>query len=459
MVRFEEWVASRIRALREKEYIVSNDFLRSSSNGLMYRSSPHMINTCSWSKVARFGSVVRGTQHDEHWLQVDNLFLPMAIKGTTVLFPHEDSTCCGYENEDGVVDQSVESEQAWQQERVFNFDTSKLIALGLMTSISKRAHVKAALASPAVEHVVRANGEPHLVTNDIVMIRRSPRIDSLIENYRRRDDIIELFEFDPTNEWRVCLEADSVKYGKVGWMKLHDERFGRLLRPLEPLCAAAWKGDIDRLQMLINMLPSRTTSQGWKSISGCDPLALAAKRGFLNGCVLLLRAQFDSEPSLEILSADKQQNCKALALVNGLVGNDFELQDFDAALELLSPAIREQAEIMFQQVVERSAMRYDDYESGLYEVIKKKVNIRREPSLESEMVGARRQLQQIQVSELVEFGHNQIWGRVVMGTDPAILEPEMHAWMQVVHPTYGQLLRPVSYTQQHIHLCEYVALG
>jgi len=358
-------------------------------------------------------------------------------------------------------DKSWDPEEEWRRKRVAHLDDSKLLSLGLLGSPPRKEHDTKTISLPAPEPVVRAFGEPHIVTSSKVMIRTQPQKDSVIANYKQRDDIVELFEFDSTDEWRVCLEADGIKYGTVGWMKIYDHQFGRLLKPLEPLCAAAWKCDIDKLQMLIKMLPEGTARQEWKSFSGCHPLALAAIRGFLSGCVLLLKAGFDSITALEALSAEKQQkHCQALALICGLTGRDFELQHFDAALELLDPAMRNQAEMMFEEVVQCIAKRslddngkmQLDHEAGLYEVVAKKAYIQKEPYLESEAVGFRRLCERIHVLEVVEFDPHEKWGRVKISSDTARQEPEVDAWMQIKHSIYGELLKPVVLTGRVVDL-------
>lgn len=66
-------------------YQVDNSVLRSSSSGVIYRSSPELGAIRAGSPVARFGSFVEGRILSKKWLKAEGGYLPLRIRGAPIL--------------------------------------------------------------------------------------------------------------------------------------------------------------------------------------------------------------------------------------------------------------------------------------------------------------------------------------------------------------------------------------
>ena len=64
---------------------VDNSVLRSSSSGVIYRSSPELGAIRAGSPVARFGSFVEGRILSKKWLKAEGGYLPLRIRGAPIL--------------------------------------------------------------------------------------------------------------------------------------------------------------------------------------------------------------------------------------------------------------------------------------------------------------------------------------------------------------------------------------
>ena len=128
------------------------------------------------------------------------------------------------------------------------------------------AHAEAGAQHPdsrrAADSEPEATRDWYVVVAERAIVRREPDVNSLMENFKVRGSVVQLFEWDETRQWRKCLEA-STQYGFPGWMKLDHPQHGAsrpLLRRLELLCVAAMRNDVEQLRLCVEGRKLR----GWR---------------------------------------------------------------------------------------------------------------------------------------------------------------------------------------------------
>lgn len=485
-------------------YVVDNSLLHSKSSGLRYRTSPMMSAKDTRRKPVAWNHVVEGILCDGgRWLQVGDRFLPVYMGGVAVLLrltAHgvlPPDVGCPADDEDSGHFADRSSLPKWMlgpQEPPLPAQHSLGPPPGPLPG-GAEAVLRAAPGGAAAPRPGR--GQLYAVVSERAVVRRAPLMDALMENFKLRGTIVELFEWDDTREWRRCLEANANEFGHPGWMRIQHPSLGQLLCPLEPLCVAVVRGDAQGLRRILRTM----RLQGWRGASGCHPVSLAIERGALPCCAALARHGGDFARALDAGCAfpwDMDIAC-AKALIAALSGKNFDLPAFERALETMPAREREVAEQLFDQVAqmlekvrsigdgEDDALAEDDEDSdpegdpqqrgdsaegawgyhedamgrghgghldardgwaseqrgdgGVpYRVVYKHVFIRKEPEADCEAIGAR---SQGAVVLLFEFDRSGRWRRVAMGTDATIHEPRKSGWMLLQHPALGVLLEPV----------------
>lgn len=368
--------ALEVTEAEQKPYLVDNSELKSRSRGIRYRRFPSLEYKDMQLKPAPFGTVVRGFRCHGDWLCVGGRFLPLALQGRAVLRPlagqggeapaeggapeaapesEEDTTDAAYNTRLG-------DKPAWLLGRresclpVEDFDSAV------------KLEVEAAATVEGVQHSAHM-GDLYVVVAANVKVRQSPSEDALVENFKSKGEIVELFEWDETKAWRRCLDA-GVRPGTAGWMMLSHPTHGPLLARLEPVCMAAARGSLPDLKRCLRGVNLR----GWRGFSGCDPLRLAAQRGFLDCCVLLLQAGADVALILQdgFQLPWKVEGGMREALFAALTGKNFEVPQLEAALARLPQEAREAAEALFDKAAAqleacRAAAASDGEGEGEYE--------------------------------------------------------------------------------------------
>lgn len=287
--------------------------------------------------------------------------------------------------------------------------------------------------------------------------------------------MVELFEWDPTKKWRQVLDKGS----EINWMIIEDPMYGILLRlpvgavkkePAPPVCSAATQGDLIQLRKFIKEGYDLDTRDG----SGHTPLMLAAMRGHLNCIVALLEggasASLTSRQGWSLSELAQQGMCRAL--VNALIGEDFDardpqgaMRDFQAGMRELHPDLRNVAErlqhdslgVAFarseQEALEIRAVNQEARgRAGLapassrpapkrggvmYTVAYKSVPVTVDPIASSEELVA---MVEGEVVEVLGYDKTHTWGRV-RAQHPE--DGEVTGWMPLEDDNIGRLLRPM----------------
>mmetsp|Transcript_64271 Transcript_64271/g.144506 ORF Transcript_64271/g.144506 Transcript_64271/m.144506 type:complete len:175 (-) Transcript_64271:203-727(-) len=65
-------------------FLLDNSRLQAETSGIGFRFTKRLFDK-DLGKVAHWGTEVRGTPHEDGWLQVGECFLPMLMKGTPVM--------------------------------------------------------------------------------------------------------------------------------------------------------------------------------------------------------------------------------------------------------------------------------------------------------------------------------------------------------------------------------------
>jgi len=192
---------------------------------------------------------------------------------------------------------------------------------------------------------LRASGVLFEVVSDFCVVYSGPVLDSKRLGVRRPGEVVELFEWDSACKFRRVCFGDG-----DGWMMIDHPRFGLLLRPKDqpPICAAAAEGDVTHLQEFIE---EENIDVNIQDADGCTPLILAAMREHLDCCVVLLEAGAD--PTITASGGDAASLARSAlvrALIAGLCGQDYSLEDFAAATERLLPEVRLMADRLLDEV-------------------------------------------------------------------------------------------------------------
>eukprot|EP00439_Symbiodinium_sp_Y106_P085112 s109_g27.t1 len=260
MGRFSSWAQSRAaespkeeaaaEAVQEKQvFIVENLQLRSKSNGIRYRCSPDLAD--KHSKVALFGSRIKGIPYGGCWIQVGSRFLPTHIGGAEVLRPVEDGSAEGIAVEP--VDEDVKDPLDFTHCRLFLpsllsgnttlQDQDKLLGQMLFGRsevdagyIDQRQLDKSPtrIARTLIRPETSMTDAPILSVGDgavyeVLYDRVAIRLKVSIECNIQKGETLELFEWDPSRKWRRCA-ADALAT-TAGWVLLDHPEFGPLVRP------------------------------------------------------------------------------------------------------------------------------------------------------------------------------------------------------------------------------------
>jgi len=441
----------------EKEFLVDNSQLKSKSRGLQFRCSPGTEDEASTSKqnkVANFGSFVRGALYNDGWIKVKGCgFLPREVGGVLVLIP------ASWARQEDVPEKATSS-TAW----------------------------KAREGKPRAP-VVQGTGALFEVVPEIVVVRIEPMHDSKARGHLKAGEVVELFEWDSSYIFRRVLFR-----GGDGWMMIDHPQHGPLLRPkdqprcatpLVPICVAAAEGNLAHLCGCI----ADNLDVNMQDADGCTPLMLAAMLEDLDCCVVLLAGGAD--PTITTCggySASRASSATVRALIEGLSGQDYNLDDFDAATELLRPEVRLMAEGLLDKAADeiqarrrreqglddegmlleekqRAACMDKDVEDATqvetvvedatqggafrlregtkYRVVHQAVRIREEPKCTAEMVGTRLKGD---IVELHEFDSSVQWRRIWLTPEDAYWNGAVgvnSGWMLLEHEMLGTLLEKV----------------
>lgn len=430
------------QASEKSLWMVFNGHLESHSKGLRFRRTPDLKDTSGVRrKLAEFGETVEGIPTGDGWLKTGRYYLPMEVQGVPVLIPANPS-----ERDDA--NQGVDPAAMWQNWK-------------LPKPLERRPEEL-------------GTGVLYEVVHDRIVGRPAPSLAAPKQALRNRGDVIELFEFDETRKWRKGLEDRT--FHMVWWMIDHPE-LGPLLRPqgqplsvkpVDPLCVAARE---DLSQDLQRFLDEGSEANVY-DVSGRTALMLAAEQGHLDCCVLLVEGGAD--PTLKSRGAPRGKTAVELAdsvqtksLLKAICGyKEFEMRQFDKAVQQLRPENAETAERLFEaamRAVYQGAFLVEGQEHAaplpkalpaaaeplaaaeaprprgvLHEVAYNAVWIRREPDVNAAKISVKKEGELVEVFDVDETG------------DWAHVEHEVYAghfvpgWMMLRHEKLGELLRPTA---------------
>eukprot|EP00930_Biecheleria_cincta_P042354 TRINITY_DN29136_c0_g1_i1.p1 TRINITY_DN29136_c0_g1~~TRINITY_DN29136_c0_g1_i1.p1 ORF type:complete len:549 (+),score=80.80 TRINITY_DN29136_c0_g1_i1:61-1707(+) len=328
----------------EAWYIVHNGELRSQSNGIRYRLSPNMRDTHS-SMLALFGSQVKGTLCDGDWLKVGRRYLPTHIGEAEVL-----RRLTGLRQPAEAARPSYGTADAGNDQLLGQmiFGPSAESPTGAKAAIPRQILIRPETSAFGSEPLLRSGeGAIYEVQYDRIAIRSAPTTQSTTLEIKLKGSEVELFEWDSSRLWRRC-PADA-SGTTAGWAMLDHPEFGPLLRPkdllfcaspLDPICVAAFEGQLKELQRFLREGLHIHGSGGFDP-SVCDaagngPLALAAQTERLGCIVLLVEAGAAMVPNMAQQALDAACSARARSLLEVLLGryvsNDDALQDALASL-------------------------------------------------------------------------------------------------------------------------------
>lgn len=349
MSRFDKWAGAQMcgpeavgavapRAPREEEsFTVDNSQLKTRERGILFRNS-QFLNDMD-TRYADFGTTVSGVLSDDgQWLSIGKKFLPVSIDGHEVLEPQV----------------WIPRKEDPSVARLPEFLRCHMTGEKPQPGGPWGDQVAPRLGRPP-DAPMPGSGELHVVVAKQALVRQTPSAKGLIENTKQAGDVVELFDWDDTKEWRRYVD-DQIAPGSlvVGWMKLYHADHGQLLRPLDFVGAAAALNNVAELRQLA----ARASRAELASEAYRDAFLLAVDKEHFD-CVIVLLAHgvttaavqqtFSDEPS----RWDKKGRKAIRALVAALTGEDFDISDFDLALDLSSPAFKELAERTLEATAER----------------------------------------------------------------------------------------------------------
>ncbi|CAE7614302.1 unnamed protein product [Symbiodinium sp. CCMP2456] len=472
MGRFSSWAQTRAaespkeeaaaEAVQEKQlFVVENLQLRSKSNGIRYRCSPDLAD--KHSKVALFGSRIKGIPYGGCWIQVGSRFLPTHIGGAEVLRPVEEGSAEGIATEPA--DEDVKEQDKLLGQMLFG--RSEVDA----GYIDQRQHDKS--PTRIARNLIRpetsmtdapllsvGDGAVYEVLYDRVAIRSAASTTSTTLEIKQKGETLELFEWDPSRKWRRCA-ADALAT-TAGWVLLDHPEFGPLVRPqggplcarpLEPLCAAASEAQLGELKRFLNEgLDPRVCDAG-----GISALTLAAQADARDCAIHLIEAGAVTTAAAGDAAIRNASSAGTRVLIQALLGHivedDAALQDAlgdltlearlaaDRILEQLSEAEAEaearrsgpgDAERTQPAAGETTAVEPEGQPKlprrkggKLHEVLHKAVAVRYLPSTTADMVGTRI------LGQLVELFEESADGKWRKMEDA---ESGEEGWMLLQHP-------------------------
>ncbi|CAE7332214.1 pgi [Symbiodinium necroappetens] len=345
MGRFSSWAQTRaaespkeeaaeaVQAVQEKQlFVVENLQLRSKSNGIRYRCSPDLAD--KHSKIALFGSRIKGIPYGGCWIQVGSRFLPTHIGGAEVLRPVEEGSAEGVAIEpadDDVKDKLLgqmlfgrsEGDAGYIDQRQLDKSPTR-IARNLIRP--ETSMTDAPLLSVG-------DGAVYEVLYDRVAIRSAASTTSTTLEIKQKGETLELFEWDPSRKWRRCA-ADALAT-TAGWVLLDHPEFGPLVRPkgaplcarpLEPLCAAAAEAQLGELRRFLNEgLDPRVCDAG-----GVSALTLAAQADARDCAIHLIEAGAVTTAAAGDAAIRNASSAGTRVLIQALLGH---IVEDDAALQ------------------------------------------------------------------------------------------------------------------------------
>jgi len=241
-------------------YILDNSKLKSSSTGVRWRRSTNLDDVITNKRIALFGKKFTGTVVGNFLKVREGLYLPMFLHGEQVLIPARIDP-------DDMETDSQSTDRCQQYSDVGPPKASR----GALYQV---------------------------VYDGAIAMRLFPSVGAPICGRREEGDTIELFDWDDTLKWRKFYDE---KTEDAGWMLLDDAHFGPLLRPhgllfsvrpLVPLCVAAWENNLDDVQRIV----ADCANVNARNPGGETPMMLAAREGHADCAAVLLLA--DADPLL-----------------------------------------------------------------------------------------------------------------------------------------------------------------
>lgn len=431
--------------LEERTYLLDNNKLKSSSRGVKFRLSPSLkdIDNNGFA-LAKFGETVEGIPFPEGWVMISkDRFLPIELQGVRILKclsgggSSSDTDTLHKETEE-ISQQPVEA----QPQEIVGPDSIPVLKAG--------------------------EGALFEVVCDKVLNHVEPSMETFVQGSRKRGDIIELFDWDDTLRWRQVLDTVN---RRRGWMILDHDDYGPMLRPqgatyssvpLNPLCVSVSEHNVKHLRRFIDAGLDVNVQD---AASGSTPIMVAAMRGHLDCCAVLLEAR----ANVAIRTSDGRTavDCAATgpvkALIQAISGVEFDQADFDVGIDTLrltwqtlanrmatkGMAIKQRSEAMRRNnpqqggtqlalQSQRGRQAQPLQESGVpFKVVYKTVSVHEDPDMSSD------QLYTKKLGDIVElFGYDKTrcWGRieVEVSEDRRVL-----GWIPINDENIGPLLRPL----------------
>jgi len=417
--------------------------------------------------LALFGTIVRGVRINDDWIRVKNYYLPIQVGGRQVLTP------AWWEN--------LQDEEQKEKERQKRMNMASWIGEreeddAKAEVIKKWRDLRGDLTAFDTSSLTPGSGTMYEVVTQAAVIRAEPEEKAKMENFKKKGDVVEFFEWDRTWKWRRCLdvhvlptEEEKNKKKKpvriTGWMLVDHAEIGPLVRPqgfptsddwldfpFTPIIAAVWENNIVLLQHLTE------AHEDVKQSIRNDPtmLSVAVVCGHLDSVVILCEAgsKRPDNDLIESLSADpicsKRSDLRklAVALVNAFSAKTVNFPDLDRAVEMLLPETQGIAERLLEGRPEPQPEPDDDdseaeQEPELYEVLFSAVWVRAEPRDDAAKMTVRKQGEHVRLYDWDESGN---WRRFRTGGVDAyseLRERVGEGWMMLSHPTLGNLLQRV----------------
>ncbi|CAJ1417810.1 unnamed protein product [Effrenium voratum] len=258
MGRFSSWVQGQLesgKAETEVEEVrdekpavfrVENQQLRSQSNGIRYRLSPDLRD--KHSKVALFGSKVKGIPCGGCWVKVGSRYLPTHIGTAQVLRPWEEDLPA----------KEFEEKECDKQLGKLLFGENESQGYAEARLEVPRRHLIRPETSEEGPLLALGSGALYEVMFERVAIRSAPSTAATTLEIKQKGDALELFAWDESRLWRQC-PADTL-CNTAGWVMLDHPDFGPLVRPkgapfcgtaLAPLCRAAAEAQLAELRRFL----------------------------------------------------------------------------------------------------------------------------------------------------------------------------------------------------------------
>lgn len=306
MIADESALVNALFELEEETYMVDNSSLKSRSNGIRYRLSPSLTDTDQKpgrQSIAGFGELVEGVSFPDGWLMIGGFgkrrFLPTHLQGVRVLV----------RTRGGRMDRDSEVRAA-----------GNCIPEGLSSASSVR------LGSDSSVSACMGASKPSQACSGIHQVAfRSPASQGRDQSEARAgsDEAPR-----PSTQRRTGEELLEVVSREIPDQASLAAGILSLLRALQPEGV-----QIDAC-----------------NDEGDTPLMIAALRGYLDYCVILIisgaNTALRSQHGLAI--PDLSTWGPAKALMRALCGHDFNAREFEVGMNKLQPQVRMMAEELLQ---------------------------------------------------------------------------------------------------------------